>query len=194
MGFHLSNSSFDKRAWDPCIMELCRLWPHSDSWIKLLWRPSRHYFRSLTAASAQGNCAFHHIWPNIGTIYCIFFCLWMALLSSKSKALEYVAEPLSDPDGVDPEAYCRTYGQGIAFFYILYALSDMLHDTVWKMHCIDYAQTGVTWTIFKGQKSMTFSWWYWSRYKYHRSEARRRAIRRFWYRRDRLREPNVFVD
>lgn len=49
---------------------------------------------------------------------------------SQNRSLEDASGPMSGPDVICPEAYCRTIGQDHAFLYITYALFSILHDSI----------------------------------------------------------------
>lgn len=65
------------------------------------------------------------------------------LLSLKSKSVEDGADPLSNPDAVNPEAYGRTYGPNIVLCYIKYAFficctkqpKTMCCMSIYKLEC-----------------------------------------------------------
>lgn len=98
---------------------------------------------SLTASIVQSDCALRHNGLTNGTVTVLILRVNGFTPILQGTFFEDRTGPLSDLNGVDPEAYGRTSGQDIAFCYITYGLFDMRQTQSEIMSCTSYAKTGV---------------------------------------------------
>lgn len=110
-------------------------------------------------ATIQVNCAVSIFDEEAGWSSVLLLHVHSFAQVAWSKSLQEASGPLSVLDSVTPEVYDRTSGQGTDFYYIAYALFDMLHDIIRN---ISLCELGTNWN--EAEKSqllslMTLSKW-----------------------------------